>query len=134
MENVKAFLYPKKPEIQEVAVSDRFVDEKGEIILWKIRPVTNQESDMLLLKNKKKQKDGKEVFHKIGYLNDLAALSVVYPDLKDAKLQEAYGALGETDVLNKMLYVGEFQALLKKVQTLCGFFQTGEVLEEQAKN
>ena len=42
------------------------------------------------------------------YIHELTATAVVFPDLKNAELQKAYGVLGEAELLKTMLYVGEF--------------------------
>jgi len=83
---------------------------------------------------KKDKKTGTETFDRQGYINELVASAVVYPDLKNAELQKAYGVLGEVDLLKKMLLIGEFAVLAQKVQELAGLDEDINELVEEAKN
>ncbi len=58
----------------------------------------------------------------------------VFPDLKNAELQKAYGALGESALLQKMLYVGEYAELAQAVQELSGLDTDINEDIEEAKN
>jgi hypothetical protein len=80
------------------------------------------------------KKTGAETFDRQGYINELVASAVVYPDLKNAELQKAYGVLGEVDLLKKMLLIGEFAVLAQKVQELAGLDEDINELVEEAKN
>ena len=64
----------------------------------------------------------------------VAARYVVYPELKNAELQNAYKVMGEESLLKKMLIPGEFNALLDAVADLNGFEEDLTDLVEEAKN
>ena len=60
--------------------------------------------------------------------------AVVEPDLKSDELQRAYGVIGESKLLAKMLYVGEYADLMKEVQELSGLDKDINDDIEEAKN
>jgi hypothetical protein len=130
MSSLKAFLNPIKPENKEVIVSDRF-QEDGKPVPFVIRPITQKENEQLLKKHTKRDKRGNDVFDRTGYIHELVASAVVFPDLKNAELQKAYGVLGEVELLKTMLYVGEFAELAQAVQELSGLdVDINEEIEE----
>lgn len=127
-----AFLNPESTGNEEVIVSKRF-KENGEIVNWEIKPVTSSDNDRLMKRHIKVDKRGNQTFNRVSYMNELVASSVVFPDLKNAELQNAYGAMGESDLLSKMLLVGEFATLSEAVQRISGL-QSDEDPVEEAKN
>lgn len=130
MSSLKAFLNPIKPENKEVIVSDRF-QEDGKPVPFVIRPITQKENELLIKKYTKRDKKGNETFDRVGYIHELVASAVVFPDLKNAELQQAYGVLGETELLKEMLLAGEFATLAKAVQELSGIdVDINEKIEE----
>ena len=130
MSSLKAFLNPIKPENKEVIVSDRF-QEDGKPVPFVIRPITQKENEQLLKKHTKRDKRGNDYFDRTGYIHELVASAVVFPDLKNAELQKAYGVLGEVELLKTMLYVGEFAELAQAVQELSGLdVDINEEIEE----
>lgn len=122
--SLKAFLNPIKVENAFVEVSNRFLDEDGKPIKWEIRAISSEENDRLTRKHTKRDRKTKqEIFDRSSYINELVASAVVYPDLKNAELQKAYGVLGEVELLQKLLTVmGEFLTLSEEVQKLSGLF------------
>ncbi|ADL04003.1 phage tail assembly chaperone [Lacrimispora saccharolytica] len=136
MSSLKAFLNPVKVENKEVIISDRFVED-GKPVPFIIRPVTQEENEEILRrfrKTTKKGKDVQETFDQIGYSHELAATAVVFPNLNDADLQKAYGVLGGTKLLKKMLLIGEFAALAEEVRSLSGLEEDINDDIEEAKN
>lgn len=133
MSSLKAFLNPVKAENKEVIVSERF-REDGKLVPFTIRPVTQEENEEILRKYRKKDKKGEESFDQIGYNHELVASAVAFPDLNDADLQKAYGALGATKLLKKMLLIGEFTALAEEVRALSGLDEDINEDIEEAKN
>ena len=130
MSSLKAFLNPIRAENKEVVISDRF-QEDGKPVPFVIRPITQKENEQLLKKHTKRDKRGNEFFDRTGYVHELTASAVVFPDLKNAELQQTYGVLGETELLKAMLYVGEFATLAQAVQELSGLdVDINEEIEE----
>ena len=64
----------------------------------------------------------------------LAAATVVFPDLNDARLQDSYGVMGSDRLLREMLRAGEYQRLLKIVKEINGFGEVTDELVDEAKN
>lgn len=133
MSSLSAFLNPIKAEEVEVVISERF-QEKGAPVPWKLRPVTQEENAEIVKKHTKKTKKGDQEFDRIGYSQELAASAVVFPDLNDAELQKAYGVIGITKLLGKMLLVGEFGKLSQEVQKISGLDEDINEDIEDAKN
>jgi hypothetical protein len=119
MSSLKAFLHPVQVENQEVIVSNRFMED-GKPVPFIIRPITQEENKLLIKKFSRKDKKGADTFDRTEYVSALTASAVVFPDLANAELQKAYGVLGESSLLQKMLYVGEYAELAQKVQSLGG--------------
>ena len=46
--------------------------------------------------------------------------SVIFPDLKDAALQDSYGVIGAEKLLGKLLLSGEYDALRSAVEEING--------------
>ena len=133
MSSLNAFLNPTKVEDKEVIASNRFL-EKGKPVPFKIKPITQEENAELIKKFNKKDKKGVETFDRTGYVQELTASAVVFPDLKSSELQKAYGVLGESKLLQKMLFVGEYAILAQEVQSLSGLDEDINEDIEEAKN
>lgn len=133
--SLNAFLNPIELENEMLVVSKRFIDpETTKAAEWEIRPITSAENDMLLKKHLKKDKKGNESFDRLGYQNELVVAAVVHPDLHNAELQKAWGVLGATQLLSKMLLMGEFTDLATAVKELSGIDDSEEDTVEEAKN
>lgn len=122
MSSLKAFLNPIQTENKGIIVSNRF-QEDGKPVPFVIRPITQEENKTLIRKYTKRDKKGVETFDRAEYVSALTAAGVVFPDLSNAELQKAYGVLGESSLLQKMLYAGEYAELAQAVQELSGLDQ-----------
>lgn len=133
MSSLKAFLNPIQAENKEVIVSNRF-QEDGKPVPFVIRPITEEENKHLMKAYTRVDKKGNEVFDRTEYVHAMVAKAVVFPDLTNSELQNAYGVLGETKLLQKMLYIGEFGTLSEAVQELSGLDKDINEEIEEAKN
>ena len=134
MSSLSAFLNPVQAENKEVIVSERF-RENGKTVPFVIRPITQQENETLMKKQRSvDKKSGVEQFNRISYNRELTAMAVVEPDLNNAELQKRYGVLGADKVLSAMLYVGEYGTLMEAVQELSGLDQDINEDMDEAKN
>ena len=126
MSDIKAFLKQNK-EVKEnvkVVVSDGFKDEKGKPIPFEIKALTAMEDEAI--RNacmKKVQVIGKKnqytsELDSNRYIRLLCTNSVVFPNLKDAELQDSYGVSTPDDLLFAMLTACEFNILAEKVSEL----------------
>ena len=50
----------------------------------------------------------------------ILAESVVFPDLKDAALQNSYGVIGAERLLARLLLAGEYDCLRREVERING--------------
>lgn len=134
MSSLKAFLNPIQAENKEVIVSNRFIED-GKPVPFVIRPITQEENKLLIKKfSKKNEKKGTESFDRPEYVSAMTATAVVFPDLTNSELQKAYGVLGESSLLQRMLYVGEYAELSMAVQELSGLDQDINEDIEDVKN
>ncbi|MBN7773148.1 phage tail assembly chaperone [Clostridium aminobutyricum] len=133
MSSLNAFLNPIQAENREVVISNRF-QEDGKPVPFVIKPITQEENKALIKKFTKKDKKGNETFDKTEYVSALTSSAVVSPDLTNAELQKAYGVLGESSLLQKMLYVGEYATLAQEVQALSGLDKDINEDIEEIKN
>lgn len=134
MSKLSAFLHPLAPEPKEVIISERFADEDGKPVPFKIRPLTQEENDALV----KRAKRTKTVNGMVQEYVDSSALSrsivlaaTVEPNFADKELCDAYGVVDPSLVPVKMLLSGEYAKLAQAINGLSGF---GAPVEEEAKN
>ena len=142
MSDFSAFLAQNKVKSENIkfAVSKSFIGADGKPIEWELRAVTADEDEAIRRAATKKTKvpgrsnqytsemDGNT------YLSKLTAASVVYPDLRNAELQNSYKVMGEEALLKAMLTGGEFVTLSGKVAEINGFDTSIEDSIEEAKN
>lgn len=123
---------------EEVIISDRFKDENGKPIPWKLRAMTEAENEQIRKASTRlvKAKNGPNMpeVNMEQYLAKMAVACVVYPNLKDAELLASYGVLAADELLKKMLLSGEYATLAQKVQEINGFDKDINDLVEEVKN
>jgi len=119
--------------VEEFVVSERFKDENGKPIPWKIRALTEAENVEIRKSATKHVKVRGQYIPQLDpeeYISKLIAASVVFPNLKDAELQKSYGVIGAEELLRKMLLPGEYGKLAQKVQEINGFEDIQELVDE----
>ena len=142
MSDFSAFLAQNKVKQENVkfAVSKNFIGADGKPIEWELRPITADEDDAIRRAATRKVKVAgrsnayTQEMDANTYLAKLTATSVVFPDLKNAELQNSYGVMGEEALLKAMLTGGEFINLSSKVSEINGFDTDVNDLVEEAKN
>lgn len=142
MTDLTAFLAQNKIKTENVkfVASKSFIDADGKPIEWEIKAIGTQENDAL----KKECTRRVRVNGKAGaftfemdtdmYVGKLAAACTVFPDLKDAKLQDSYGVMGDDQLLKAMLSLGEYADYTNRVAEINGFDSTMDDAVEEAKN
>lgn len=114
------FLKQNKEEAKpiEIFVSDRFKDEKGELVPFVLQIISSEEADLLtetcmepIIDPQTRRKIGQEVNQK-RLQQELLVKSIVSPDLEDKELQDSWGAHNSVDLLQKMLDMKEKSILL----------------------
>lgn len=133
MSSLNAFLHPEQTGNKEVIASERF-RENGKVVPFVIRPITQEENEELIRRHTKRDKKGNETFDRVSYSREMTAAAVVSPSLEDAEIQKAYGVLGASKVLSKLLYIGEYATLAQAVQELSGLDTDINEDIEEAKN
>lgn len=142
MSGLKAFMKPPVTDTTEdVIISDRFTDENGKPIPFKIRIISQEINESL---HKQASHPVKKNGVIIGsetdatkYGNLLLVACVVYPNFKDSELCDYYKTKDPLDVPRRMLTAGEFSRLIKAVNRVNGFNTDDDqekTLEEEAKN
>lgn len=115
--------------VKEVIISDRFKDNQGEIIPFKIKGVSAKTES--LVRNKYMiMKDGKPDFDADGYNREFYPLCIVYPDLNDKELQDSYGVMNSGDLLEEMLLSGEYHKLIEEISKHNGYKTYTEKVKE----
>lgn len=125
-------------EVHEFVASKGFVSkETGEPLKWKLRKVDEYTHKRIKKDSRVKTKTNGAVRYTHDndlYLNKLAVATIVYPDLNNKQLQDAYGVMSAEDLLDKMLSAGEYTMLSLEIQKVNDFdIDINEQIEE-AKN
>lgn len=136
MSALAAFLKPTTTYVeQEVVISERFVDEEGKPVPFKIKALTQEENEVLLKKAKRQKKVNgqiQETHDNVAYSRSLVLAATLSPDFSDTELCKAYGVVDPNLLPGKMLFTGEYAALVQAIQELSGF--KDEDIEREAKN
>ena len=134
MSKLSAFLHPiNTTEETEIIVSNRFQDENGNPVPFKIRALTQEENDMILKQATRKVKvNGQtmEQLDKVDFSRRMVLAATVEPDFSSKELCDAYGVMDPLLVPGKMLLSGEYSKLMREITVLSGF----EDIEDDIKN
>lgn len=126
MAKIETWISPveKIDEPIEVVVSERFVDEKGEPAKWTLVPLDADRTEQIqaaCMDNVENPRTGvlTKQLDSFKYINGLTAETVREPDLRDEKIQEAYGTKGSAvRTLNKMLRSDEKDILVAEINKI----------------
>jgi len=135
--SLSAFLNPVKEENRKAVISQRFI-ENGKPVEWEIKAISAEQDESIrkTATKKIKNKNGmiqNEIDFPL-YLSKLATASVVFPDLQNIELQNAYHVMNGEDLIKKMLTSGEYYRLLDVVKEVNGFEESAEELINEVKN
>lgn len=138
MSKLFAFLNPTPVhEEKEVFISDRFKDEEGKVVPFKVRALSQEENDAITRQSYRRVRgeNGQmtKEFDLITFRRKLAVAATVFPDFSDAELCGAYGTMDATEVVARMLLPGEFALLNEKISEISGFSADDTTVAE-AKN
>ena len=125
-------------DVHEFVASKGFVSKTtGEPLKWKLRKVNESVHKRIKKDARVKTKTNGAVRYTHDndlYLSKLTVATVVYPDLNDKGLQNAYNVMCAEDLLDNMLSAGEYTMLTLEVQKVNDFdLDINEQIEE-AKN
>lgn len=137
MKKLESFLkYSEiKQENIKFVVDENIKDEEGNPIEWELRKLKAQDSKIAEEEAFKLNIETQEAkFDQRAYRNKIVSMSVKYPDLNNAELQNAFGVRTPEDLLGAMLDLGPYQKLEQKVTLINGFKKTSQEVKDKAKN
>ena len=136
MSKLSAFLHPVKTSIEkEVVISNRFLDENGAPVPFKVRAISQEENDDLIKKSTKTEiKNGQKIesLDNVDFARRLIVAATVEPDFSAKEMCDAYGVVSPYLVPGKMLLAGEYNRLMEAISSLSEIDQVAE--EEALKN
>ena len=136
MSKLSAFLHPvTTSEEKEVIISNRFQDENGRPVPFKIRALTQEENDRITKQATRQTKVNGQTVEKldsVDFSRRMVVSATVEPDFQAKELCDAYGVLDPLLVPGKMLLSGEYAKLLNAITDLSGF--GGAEDEDEVKN
>ena len=137
---LSAFLQEKALKIEGISyvASKRFVED-GKPLAWKLRVLANTQFDSIVQGARKRVVDPKTqavsvITDATKLRDDLLVACVEYPNLADSELQNSYDAIGELDLVKKMLSPGELTDLASAIQQANGFDVGMADMVEEVKN
>ena len=135
MSKLSAFLHPVSlREEKEVVISDRFQDEEGKPVPFRIRSLTQEENDALTKQATRQVKVNGQPMEKLDstdYTRRVIVVATLEPDFQSKELCDAYGVLDPLLVPGRMLLSGEYARLGREIMALSGFDRD---LEDEVKN
>ena len=122
MSKLSAFLNPVSAEQErEVVISNRFQDEHGDPVPFRIRAITQEENDKIVNSCKRRLKNGEETVDTRLLGRKLVVAATVEPDFRSTEMCEHFGTLDPLEVPGKMLLSGEYSRLMEAINDLSGF-------------
>lgn len=118
------------------AASRSFTDDSGEPVLWKIRPISTKENEMIrdecVIEDKASGRYRIEISK---YTAKLLAASVIEPNLYDKELQDSYGVMTPEALLLELLdNPSEYRKFADFIQRFNGFNESFSDKVDAAKN
>lgn len=141
MSNLSLFFKKNKPKKENVfyPATKELKDEKGNPLLWEIRPLTIKENENIqascMADIPIKGKQFRQKFDTNKYVNAMLVKSIVFPDLHNVELQDSYGVKKPEDLIKEMIdNIGEYNDFAAFVQELNDVNPTIEEEIDLAKN
>ena len=138
-----------KKDYEEVFVTESFVTESGDVIPWKIKPLTFDEHERIINSRnvtvqEKDKRTGTITYRTIEteYIAAICAQAVVFPDLSDKGLQDSFSRktgnriTSKIELIKNMLTIGELSNLAEVVTEISDLGDTTKFDNpiEQVKN
>ena len=143
MSNFNRFMKQNKIKKENATfpATKSLLDEKGNPLLWTIKPLTTRENDdirddcMMDVPVKGKPNVFRPKLNTSKYIAKMLCACVVEPNLYDKELQDSYGVMTPDELLKEMIDdPGEYNDFANFVQEFNGFNSTLEDKVEEAKN
>ncbi|MFB4326398.1 XkdN-like protein [Paenibacillus sp. AK002] len=119
---------------EEVAISPRFKDEKGNPLKFTIRAMSPAEFEDIRKKSTQIKKGKKVEFDNQLFNLSIAINHTVNPDFRNAESIKKLGLATPEDYVQKVLLAGELSTLVQKINELSGFDVAMNDLVEEVKN
>ena len=119
---------------KEVAISKRFVDEEGNFLKFKIKPLTQAKNKELRKKSTIVDSKGNMTFDDDKYNISVAIENTITPNFKSSENHLAVGVSSAEGYISKVLLLGEIRNLVDEIFKLSGFGTNMAELVEEAKN
>lgn len=143
MSNLSLFL--KKNKIQKenttYPATKSLLDEKGNPLLWTIRPLTTKENEEIRdsctydVPVVGKPNVYRPKINTSEYMVKMMCASIVFPNMYDAELQDSYGVKTPEELLKEMVNdPGEFNDFSMFINNFNGFNKSMNDKVEEAKN
>lgn len=137
MSVLKGFLQPSPmEETKEVIISERFKDDDGKPLPFKIRKIDSETANALMKRCRRRERVNGQMVTETDnakYSKLLILTCVVSPNFKDSEMCDYYKVINPEDVPARMLSVGEFSRLSDEIMAF-NDFDTPEGIEEEVKN
>lgn len=120
-----------------LVASPRIKDGDGNPIEWRFEYPSHE--DFKKIKDAASERKVEKGKLKIEFNQDAMIMKAIeitcsYPDLKNADLQDAYGAFSVKELIQKMLYADEINKLGNELQIKLGLVDNPVEMLEEAKN
>ena len=116
-----------------VADANRFQDESGQPVPFKIRALTQEENDAITRQATRRRKEGGQTIEQldsVDFTRRMVVAATVEPDFSSKELCDGCGVLDPLLVPGKLLLSGEYARLVKEITKLSGFAEQ----EDEVKN
>ena len=134
MSRLSAFLNPvTSGEEKEIVISNRFLDENGTPVPFKIRALSQEETDAITKKATRQMKINGQMTEKldsVDFSRRMVVTATVDPDFTSKEVCDHFGVMDPLLVPGKMLLSGEYAKLMQEISALSGFND----LEAEVKN
>ncbi|MGE7718046.1 phage tail assembly chaperone [Priestia megaterium] len=119
---------------EDVAISPRFKDEKGNQLKFTIKAMTPAEFEDIRKKSTQIKKGKKVEFDNQLFNLSIAINHTVNPDFRNAESIKKLGLATPEDYVQKVLLAGELSTLVQKINELSGFDVAMNDLVDEVKN
>lgn len=119
---------------KEVCLGERFKDENGNCLKFKIKALSQEEFEQARKKATTITQNGNVIFDNMLFNNAIVINNTTEPSFKDAKSIKELSCVTPEQYLNKVLLAGEINTLSEEIVNLSGFNNDINQLVEQAKN
>lgn len=139
---LSSFLHPVRPvnEEKDVMVSDRFLNDDGTPMMFRVRALSQADNDKLVKQSTRQVKTGNQMTEKLDtseYARRIIVAGTVFPNFAAKEVCDAAGVADPALAPGALLKAGEVAKLSAAIMELSAFDTSaaGEAhIEEEVKN